>query len=340
MMHAILLKRAMTYLNLSGIALANRVSALREDGKRTAPETISRWLNGTLPVDPYLLAWLAELVRSSLLRQNITHVRLPKAGVVIAVTNTKGGVGKTTVAINLAAIAKSLDLKSTFLFAEYSQSKGSARHILHRLEALRIECPDLSPEEIINYTPGAGEVVLVDVANSIARDSFAPSKTASDCPKAHPEGFLSQFRPDLYLVPADFGSALDIWAVKHLLDSDILQAPIQLLHRPSLMSMDFAMTAQQEGLDVDSPLFYPSFIPQSATTTPAIPRDVLSEWQNKDQEHHHYKLFEHIVEMLGGEISETYQVTREIEQMTLVELLDLADSRRASHANARHNLLQ
>lgn len=53
MINAVLLKRATNYLRLSGVALADKVSALREDGKRTAPETISRWLNGTRPVDPF-----------------------------------------------------------------------------------------------------------------------------------------------------------------------------------------------------------------------------------------------------------------------------------------------
>jgi len=90
------------------------------------------------------------------------------------------------------------------------------------------------------------------------------------------------------------------------------------------MSLDFAATAQRAGLDVNSPLFCPFFIPQAISSAPALPRDFLSEWQNEDQKYHHYRLLEHLLEMLGGEIVERYQVNRDIEQMTLVELLEVA----------------
>ena len=68
MSNAALLKLGNANLNLTGVALAERVSALREDDKRTAPETISRWLNGTNPVNPFLMGWITELVRRRLAR--------------------------------------------------------------------------------------------------------------------------------------------------------------------------------------------------------------------------------------------------------------------------------
>ena len=326
MMNALLLKRAMKYLNLSGVSLAEKVSALREDGKRTAPETISRWLNGTRPVDPFLMGWIAEMVRSKLMTHDEPRVRLPKEGLVIAVANSKEGVGKTSVARNLAAITKSLRLKSTFLFAEYPNARHYSDHILHDLEALNINCPALSPDEILTYQPKAGEVVIVDVANSVTHDSFLPRENAHDCLKARRDGFLGRFHPDIYLVPGEFSSSFDNWALKDFIDSDALHAPLQLLHRPRLMCMDFAARASADGFDVTSDLFCPFFIPQSISSSSPLPRDFLSEWQNLDQKHHHYQLFEHLLVMLGGEVIDSYQVMQEIREACLADLLDLAEN--------------
>lgn len=325
MMNALLLKRAMKYLNLSGVALAEKVSALREDGKRTAPETISRWLNGTRPVDPFLMGWIAEMVRSKLLTDDEPRVQLPKEGLIIAIANLKGGVGKTTVAMYLAAIAKSLRLKTTFLFAEYPETRRYSENIIHRLEALRINCPALSPDEILAYRPSAGEIVIVDVANSVTHDSFLPRENTGDRLKANIDGFLKNFRPDIYLVPGEFSSSFDNWALKDFIDSDALHAPVQLLHRPRLMCMDFASTASTDGLDVTAELFCPFFIPQAISSSPALPRDFMSEWQNLDQQHHHYRLFEHLLEMLGGEITDSYQMMQNIRKACLADLLNLAE---------------
>lgn len=325
MMNALLLKRAMKYLNLSGVALAEKVSALREDGKRTAPETISRWLNGTRPVDPFLMGWIAELVRSKLMTSDEPRVHLPKEGLIIAIANLKGGVGKTTVATYLAAIAKSLRLKTTFLFAEYPKDRQYAEHVFHRLEALNINCPALGLDEILAYCPSAGEIVIVDVAKSVTQDSFLPRENSSDRLKADVRGFLKNFRPDIYLVPGEFSSSFDNWALKDFIDSDALHAPVQLLHRPRLMTMDFAATASADGLDVTTDLFCPFFIPQAISSSPALPRDFMGDWQNLDQQHHHYQLFEHLLEMLGGEIIDSYQVMQDVRGACLADLLDLAE---------------
>ncbi|PLP87461.1 hypothetical protein CYD26_21410 [Pseudomonas sp. FFUP_PS_473] len=325
MMNAVLLKRAMNYLELSGVALADKVSALREDGKRTAPETISRWLNGTRPVDPFLMGWIAELVRSKLVSEERSWVRLPNGRFIIAIANLKGGVGKTSLARNLAAIAKSLRLKSTFLYAEYPEARRRAGYVFYDLKPLNINCPELSPEEILAYEPAEGEVVIVDVCNSIAQDSFFEAKGQEPL-KPDPKGFLTRFVPDVYVVPGEFASSLDNWGTQKLIESNVLQAPVQLLHRPSLMCMDFAKTANRDGFDVTSEMFCPFFIPQSVSTSSPLPRDFMSEWQNLDQKHHHYRLFEHLVSLVGGEILESYDMEQEVKTAGLEKLLGWAEA--------------
>ncbi len=326
MNNAVLLKRAMNYLKLSGVALAEQVSALREDGKRTAPETISRWLNGTRPVDPFLMGWIAELVRSKLISQEPSRVVLPNGRIIIAVANLKGGVGKTTLARNLAAIAKSLHLKTTFLYAEYDDARRRAGYVFYDLKPLNINCPDLSPEEILTYQPEEGEVVIVDVCNSVAQDSFLKARDHEQPLKPHPKGFLTRLRPDIYVIPGEFASSLDNWGTQRLIESNVLQSPVQLLHRPSLMCMDFASTASKDGFDVTSKMFCPFFIPQSVSTNSPLPRDFMSEWQNLDQKHHHHRLFEHLLSQVGGEVVESYQLKQGVKNAGLVELLDLAEA--------------
>lgn len=325
MTNAVLLKQAMQYLHLTGVALAERVSALREDNKRTAPETISRWLNGTNPVDPFLMGWITELVRSKVGKNIQPMVELPEESLIIAVGNLKGGVGKTSVCMNLAATAKSLRMKTTYLFVENEDARRKADLIPKLLEPLWINCPDLSPEKILGYQPSPGEIVFVDVSNSITWDSFIRPSDSNEPLRADPKGFLDRFRPDLYLIPADLDSYLDASAVKRFIDGDALHAPLQILHRPRSMSLNFAAVAAKAGLDVNSELFCPFFIPQTASTAVPIPRDMLSEWQNDDQYHHHYQLLEHILSKLGGGILEIYSLERRIGEMSLSDLLELAE---------------
>lgn len=324
MNNSVLLKRAMKHLNLTGISLAEKISSLREDGKRTAPETISRWLNGASAIDPSLIGWLTELVRKSVLSHDHPIVQLPHGeGIMIAVTNLKGGVGKTTAAKNLAAIAKlSLRMKTTFLTASTKGNRDAFAHELQELHPLVINCPDIEPDEVLAYRPQPGEIVIVDVGTELANQSLR-----DDPDPAIPQRFLQNFHPDIYLIPADFSSPLDIWSTEKLVNSEALKEPVQLLHLTRSMAMNFAEIAGRSGLDVNSKLFCPFFIPITRYGKSSLPRSILEEWHDEDQFTYYYNLFEHIIDMLGGRIIESCSLRQKIEEMSLEQLLELAERR-------------
>jgi hypothetical protein len=176
------------------------------------------------------------------------------------------------------------------------------------LEPLWIDCPDLSQEKILSYSPAPGEIVFVDVATSVSKDSFMRPLGRSEPWKADPKGFLDRFCPDFYLVPVNLESGIEASVVKNFIEGGALHAPNLIVHRPRSMSLDIGSLIADAGLDVNTHNFYPFFIPQTASTSASIPRDMLSDWQDEDQHHHHYQLLEFVLNKLGGDDRRELQI--------------------------------
>lgn len=314
MNNALLLKRAMKCLGLSGVALAQLITSYREDGKVTAPETVSRWVSGTNPVEPALLGWLTELVRRKALSLNVAVINWPSKGsMLIAVTNLKGGVGNTTVAQNLAMVAaRDYNLRTTHLSVgcrgdfELSRDDLKRQHVTARI---------VSFDEMLAYQPAPKEVVIADIARDAAYEAMGGDSNA----------FLRRFEPDLYLIPADFGSMAEANATKKFTELKGLRGLLRLLHRPSFMQLDFSEMAAKSGLPIDNGMFCPYFIPQSKLHHAHIPLKAYDEWQDEEQHYHHINLFSYLVDTLGGEIDLPGDAQRALASMELEPLLDYAE---------------
>lgn len=314
MSNPFLLKKAMKALDLSGAALARRLSQYRDDGRITATETVSRWASGANNVDPAVLAWLEELLRSKALQSLNSLVEWPqgKRSLTIGITSPKGGVGTTTIAINLAVVAQK-DFGITTHHVTVS-GNSAATYAATILKPLQMNTYAFSYKEILSNVPNDKEVMIVDI----------PSTAVHSALEDYPDSFLARFEPnlDILLIPADFGSRFDILNYSRLLEIESPKPKIRFIHRPRIFNIDFFQTAAKEGLDVTSENFYPYLMPQARTTSPHIPPGLFEEWANKEQQGLHQDLFEYIMNSIGGEIHYSNDVMSRVKSMTLIELLD------------------
>ncbi|MAR72514.1 MAG: hypothetical protein CME78_09835 [Halomonas sp.] len=225
--------------------------------------------------------------------------------------------GTTTLAINLAVVAQ----KDFGITTNHVMVKGdsSAAYVSAILKPLRIETYTLSYCDILRSTPDETEIMIIDI----------PSPAAHEALSDYPKSFLAHIEKniDILLVPADFGSRIDIANYNKFLNLSNLKPKIRFIHRPRIMETNFHQTAKSEGLDVNGENFCPFFIPQTASASPHVPPGFLEEWANKEQRYHHQDLFEYIMNMFGGATHYSSDIAKKIKSMSLIELLDHMENR-------------
>lgn len=309
--NAILLKRVVQALGMTGVALAEMITSMRDDGKVTAPETVSRWLNGTNPVEPAVMGWLRELLRTKAYELRSPLMTWPtKRSMMIAVSNLKGGVGTTTVAANLSTVARyDYGLKTTHV--RVGQRDDFAQR---QLQQLGIQSVLMPYETMLAYEPAEEEIVIVDVSRDAAYDSL----------NGRPDSFWRKFSPDILLVPADFGSIAEVESTRRFVEIEGHQGLIRLLHRPGFMDIDFSGIAAQCGFDVASQLFIPFFIPQSLYAE-QLPPSIGLPWTVPDQQQHYIRLFEYLVKQAGCDIALPGDRKTSIKSMDLETLLQYVE---------------
>ncbi|MCP1318101.1 hypothetical protein [Halomonas sp. 707B3] len=311
MSNSLLLRKAMQALDLSGVALARRISTYRDDGRVTAPETVSRWLSGTNAVEPSVLAWLEELLRTKALASPRPIIQWPKKrSIVIGVTSSKGGVGTSTVALNLAVVAQlDFKMKTYHLIPEADSSGQYIKEIRRRIG---LDTYLVTFQELLDNKPDDNEIHIIDIHSGAAKDALAGKSST----------FLEIFEPDILLIPADFGSRMEIPTVNYFANMENLKGRVRLLHRPRSMNMGFHKTCAKEGLDPASEIFCSTFIPQTKSSQLHIPTEMFGSWRSLEQQMYHQDLLEYLITELGGEVLQSHDTVNQIKAMTLLELLD------------------
>jgi hypothetical protein len=307
--NSVLLKRAMGALGISGSTLARELSQVRDDGKETGQATVSRWLTGASPVEPAVLCWLRELLRAQAKqRTKSTICWNAKKSLLIGVGNSKGGVGTTSIAAALAVIAKRELHQPTRHIQVHSGDGG----LIHELQAMCIDSRVVPIQDLSDCVPATGEIVIVDIPNHTTFDLLNTPD-------------FSKLPFDVVLVPADFGSAVDLWGTRNFLEQIETDALITLLHYPNFrVDLDFARTANGEGFDVLSEQFVPFAIPRSSNCN-FLPVGQLGGWQDEHQCHLFFDLFENLLERVGMAIRDAAASNQAISEMTLEEMLEILE---------------
>lgn len=298
----------MGVLELTGASLAREMTAIRDDGKQSTPATISRWMNGTSPVDPAVMLLLRERLLSAARTRLGNKATWPggQKRIVIAVGHGKGGVGASCLAAALAIVAARDFGGKVFHAALESRGETNSDGVRHLLTSLRIRSCSITWPALKARLDGAAEenLMVVDLPRGLDPAT---------------EQFLGSAYPDVLVVPADFGCWHTVRSTCQFLDQLETTALVRLLHHPRLLTFDFISLAAEHGFDVASEPFVPFFFPLPLHDT--FPGGMLREWEDRQHHRYCYQLLEYLLEQVGVSVEEP----ADPEELTFAQLVGLLE---------------
>lgn len=301
----------MKVLGLSGVSLAAMITRYREDGRVTAPETISRWLNSGSPVEPAVLGWLAEMLRAKVMEQKPLLIEWPASNTItIGVCSFHGGSEVTPIAQCLVA-ASQVDYRIKTFYFLVGKSRTNEPEIKPMREL--IEPHVVTPSEMLVFQPPMKSVVIADISLRLAVEATSSTEASK---------ILRRFQPDLLVITGDLNSYLEFKEIQSFLATENLQGKKRVVHRPKELSFDFVKNARLLGFDLESKNLYQWMIPANSDLGLSLLGSSSEVCPAPDRQKYSHRLLRYLVSEAGGRIGLPHERPFDFMQMDLEELLD------------------
>nr|WP_314621561.1 hypothetical protein [uncultured Noviherbaspirillum sp.] len=301
----------MKVLGLSGVSLAAMITRYRDDGRITAPETISRWLNSGSPVEPAVLGWLSEMLRAKVMEKAPPFIEWPASNkLAIGVCSFDGGSDVTSTAQSLTA-ASHLDYRIKTL--QFLVGKRGGRESMMQPMRGITDAHVVTPSGMLNFQQPTKSVVIADISLRVAMEAMS----SIDSNK-----FLREFQPDLVVISGDLNSYLEFKEIQRFLAMESFQGKKRIVHRPNELNFGFLDNARRLGFDLESEILYPCMIPVNSDSGILPPESSFESYTAPSQQKYFHRLFRYLMSQAGGKIGLPHEQPFDFMQMDLAELLD------------------
>ena len=309
-----MLKHAMKYLDLSGVELARRLSMYREDGRKTAPETVSRWLSGNVSIDPAVMAWIDQSVRMKAYQQASSQICIPTEAnlpLVIGVANLKSSFATSVVALQMAVLAK----QNYGAQVIYKRDQGTS--YADRLSSLASNAW-VPIEDIAENGSKHGPLVIKDIPTVSNRLDLG----------YYENDFFTEMQVDVLLIPADFSDMENARIAQRLISQASRtgnEKKLLLVHTPECFTLDFVPVCRAYDLDTQASYFCRRVVesPRPYEEQVKLPSNPFTPWESSPDKNRAEVLLSYAVRHAGGHIENPELVRERMESQPLSEILKL-----------------